>query len=142
LPASCTPLSRDVDPRVEGTWRAYELGAKLQLLDNRLHLDASVFKIDWNNIQQRVLLPVCGSGFIDNLGSATSTGFDLSGEFKASPHFLFGASVGYTDAKFTKTFAFSNGTIIVRDGDPVAVAGESGPIRVLRGQANGRGGGS
>jgi iron complex outermembrane receptor protein len=102
---------------------SYELGTKLQLLDNSLHIDASAFKINWSNIQQRVQLPICGAGFIDNLGSATSTGFDLAAEFKASSHFLFGASVGYTDAKFTQTYALTSGTVIVRDGDPVANAG-------------------
>lgn len=102
---------------------SYELGTKFQLLDNQLHLDASVFRIDWKNIQQRVELPICGAGFIDNLGSARSTGFDLNAQFKANSHLLFGAAVGYTDAKFTKTFALDSGTVIVRDGDPVADAG-------------------
>jgi iron complex outermembrane recepter protein len=102
---------------------SYELGTKLQFLDNSVHVDASVFKINWNNIQQAVPLPACGGGFIDNLGTATSTGFDLSTQYKPDSHFLFGASVGYTDAKFTRTFALANGEVLVHDGDPVADAG-------------------
>jgi outer membrane receptor protein involved in Fe transport len=102
---------------------SYELGGKLQFLDNTLHLDASVFKIDWNNIQQEVSLPVCGGGFIDNLGKATSKGFDLAAQFKPNTHLLFGASTGYTNAKFTKTLSVANGVVLVRDGDWIAGAG-------------------
>ena len=102
---------------------SYEIGTKLQFLDNSLHVDASAFRIDWNNIQQPVSLPACGAGFIDNLGKATSTGFDLAVQYKLNSHLLFGATTGYTDAKFTQTIALGNGEVLVRNGDPISGAG-------------------
>jgi iron complex outermembrane receptor protein len=101
---------------------SYELGTKLQFLDNRLHIDASVFRIYWKNIQQIVDLPICGGGFIDNIGSATNTGFDLAIEYKPDDHFLFGGATGYTNARLTKTIEI-NGVALSQNGDPVQGAG-------------------
>jgi iron complex outermembrane recepter protein len=102
---------------------SYELGSKLQFLNNRLHVDASVFRIDWKHIQQLVALPSCGGGFITNLGTASSTGFDLAIQYKPNANFLFGGTAGYTDAKLTKSIEVSNNVFLSRDGGPVGGAG-------------------
>src|ERR1700722_15278197 len=49
----------------------YELGAKTAWLDRRVIVNAAGFFIDWNNIQQQVLLS-CGYQFVANAGRATS----------------------------------------------------------------------
>ncbi len=45
--------------------------------DHTLAVNASLFYIDWNNIQQNVYLPACGEQFTANLGKAKSEGGDL-----------------------------------------------------------------
>lgn len=63
----------------------YEIGAKTQLLDRRLTLNAAVFYIDWTDIQVNSQVLVSGRpvGFTDNASSADSLGFEL--EFTATP---------------------------------------------------------
>ena len=53
------------------------MGAKNTLLQHTLQINASLFYIDWNNIQQNVYLPGCGEQFTANLGKAKSTGGDI-----------------------------------------------------------------
>jgi len=82
---------------------SYELGTKQRGAGGRLTIDASVFYIDWRNIQWYYFLPNCGYGFALNLGHASSTGFDLELNAKLTPQLLVGLNVGYTDAKFLNT---------------------------------------
>jgi outer membrane receptor protein involved in Fe transport len=62
---------------------SYELGAKNTLLGGRLQIDASVFVIDWSNIQQAVYLTGCGQNFVANLGKVQSHGGEI--ELHARP---------------------------------------------------------
>lgn len=57
---------------------SYEIGSKNRLLDGHLQIDASVFHIDWSNVQQTIYVPACSEGFTGNLGKAVSKGFDFS----------------------------------------------------------------
>jgi outer membrane receptor protein involved in Fe transport len=104
---------------------SYELGYKARLLGQRLELAASVFRVDWKNIQQSVLLPVCQFNYTTNLGNARSVGGDLQLQFRATRHLLLSGSVAYTDAHYTNTSwaapAASAGT------DAIATAGDKLP---------------
>jgi outer membrane receptor protein involved in Fe transport len=82
----------------------YELGTKTSWLDNRLTVNADVFYIDWNNIQQQILLS-CGFQFRTNAGAAKSEGGEL--EVHARPlHGLdISSGVGYQHAVITKAGA-------------------------------------
>ena len=81
---------------------SYELGSKNSWIDRRLLVDASVYYIKWNNIQQNVNLQ-CGFQFTENLGVAQSRGFDLQAQFKVNDALMVGATYGYTDAYYTQT---------------------------------------
>jgi iron complex outermembrane recepter protein len=83
----------------DGVW-SYEVGSKDSVLDGHLVTQASVFYIDWSNIQRSVNLPSCSEVFTGNRGKATIQGFDL--QLAAAPieGVKLGASVGYTDAYF------------------------------------------
>ena len=81
---------------------SYELGSKNSWIDRRLLVDASVYYIKWNNIQQNVNLQ-CGFQFTENLGVAQSRGFDLQAQFKVNDALTVGATYGYTDAYYTQT---------------------------------------
>ncbi|HEY2661095.1 MAG TPA: TonB-dependent receptor [Caulobacteraceae bacterium] len=82
---------------------SYEAGSKNKLFDRTLEVDASVYHIDWQNIQQLVYVSNCGQQFVDNLGQATSNGFDI----QLAAHPVHGltveSSLGYTDSTFSKT---------------------------------------
>jgi outer membrane receptor protein involved in Fe transport len=82
---------------------SYELGAKNSFFDHRLQINASVFYIDWSNIQQNVYLPICGEQFTANLGQAESRGGDIEVMWKPIHELLLDVTAAYTDAKFTNS---------------------------------------
>jgi iron complex outermembrane recepter protein len=85
----------------DNVW-SYELGTKNTWDDRRVLVDASVYYIKWNNIQQNVALE-CGFQFTENLGGATSKGFDLQTQYKVNDVLTVGGTFGYTDASYTQT---------------------------------------
>jgi iron complex outermembrane receptor protein len=58
--------------------RSYELGIKGETPDRRLSFDASMYDIDWKDIQLAVTLPSNGLLFYTNAGDAKSQGVELS----------------------------------------------------------------
>ncbi len=92
---------------------SYEVGSKNTLLDHTLQVNASVFFIDWKNIQQNVYLPICGEQFTANLGKAESKGGDINVTYRPIKDLTLDLTVAYTDASFTKT---SCAGILVFDG--------------------------
>ncbi len=96
---------------------AYEAGAKGSFFDRKVQAEASVFQLDWNNIQRSVSLPQCNLSYIDNLGSARSRGFDLSLTARPVPALTLGVAVSYTDAKYTRDVPVAPPLFIVRNGD-------------------------
>jgi iron complex outermembrane receptor protein len=79
---------------------SYELGAKSTVLNNRLQVDASVYYIDWSNIQTYIPVASCLDQFVANFGKATSQGFDLQLQLALTEHLTIGAAGGYTDAYY------------------------------------------
>ncbi len=82
---------------------SYELGSKNTFFDHTLQIDASLFYIDWTNIQQNVYLPACGEQFTANLGKAKSEGGDLEVLYRPISALTFDLTAAYTDARLTKT---------------------------------------
>ncbi len=113
LGLTSTPLTYNSD----SVW-SYEGGAKLGLFDGHAQINSSLFWINWKNPQLQNRLK-CGQNFIVNAGEATSRGFDVQSSARIGP-FTFDASVSYTDAKYTKTFAIPGAAgpiVIVNKGD-------------------------
>ena len=107
----------------DSVW-SYEVGSKNSFFNRALQVQASAYRIDWSDIQQRVDLNQCGFRYVSNLGSARSLGFDLQAELRASPSLTMNAAVGYTSAKFRET-VYGGPTAqksIVSDGDSIAAA--------------------
>ena len=115
---------RPADFGSDSVW-SYEIGSKNALLGNTLQVQASAFYIDWSNIQQQVTLR-CGFQFVDNLGSATSKGFDVEFQAAVTSALTLGGSVGYTKAEFKETvFAGSTSAGVVPlvfDGDDIPLS--------------------
>ncbi len=100
---------------------SYEVGSKNYFDEHRLLLNASAYAIDWSNIQQNVPLPACGFQFTANLGKALITGFDLQAQINLGDSAIVGATLGYTDARYTQTVRLSpTAASLVQDGDHIA----------------------
>jgi outer membrane receptor protein involved in Fe transport len=84
----------------DSVW-SYELGAKLRLLDNRLQVNTSAFRIDWSDVQVSIPTTGCGQTYVTNAGAAVSQGFDLQTQALVLPGLTFDAAVGYNDAHYT-----------------------------------------
>jgi outer membrane receptor protein involved in Fe transport len=88
--------------RSDSLW-SYELGAKTLFLDRRLQINASLFVIDWSNIQQSVYLPACGFAYTANTGKVQSRGGDIDVQFRPVDSLTLGLTAAYTDARFTES---------------------------------------
>ncbi|MEJ0046027.1 MAG: TonB-dependent receptor [Rhodospirillales bacterium] len=102
----------------DSVW-SYELGDKGAFFDGRLRVDASVFWIDWHQIQQQVLLPTCGYYYTANLGSAVSRGFDIQADWAVGGGLEIGGNAGLTDARYTSTVKVED-NIVALNGDSLA----------------------
>lgn len=89
-----------------------EAGVKADL-GPATRLNATLFSIDFDGIQQRIQL-TCGFQFRGNFGAARSRGVELEFTAKPSDGLLLALNVGYTDAQFTETVAGIN-----QKGDPL-----------------------
>jgi iron complex outermembrane recepter protein len=89
---------------------SYEFGAKRSFLDQRVHVDFSLFDISWDN--GSVMRSTCL--FRTLPGKARSDGFTVNAQ--ASPGGGFRADVGvsYVDARYTQSFS-NDGSITVQD---------------------------
>ncbi len=75
----------------------YELGTKLQSSDNAWTVSASLFYIDWEDIQLNVSRGDGFDGFV-NAGNATSRGVEFETTYLINDYFTLGGQVTYTDA--------------------------------------------
>jgi outer membrane receptor protein involved in Fe transport len=82
------------------TVKNYEVGAKSSLLNGRAYVTASGFQIDWNDIQQNVVLP-CGAGVRANTGEGRIRGGELQLNGKVLPGLDIRVGVGYEQAIIT-----------------------------------------
>ncbi len=102
---SLTPLGlSDVPEKYasDSLW-SYEIGSKNTLLEHTLQINASLFYVDWKDIQQNVYLPTCGEQFTANLGKARSEGGDIEVLYRPVEALTLDLTAAYTDARLTKT---------------------------------------
>jgi outer membrane receptor protein involved in Fe transport len=91
-----------IGPVQPDTVWSYEVGGKSTWLDRRLTIDADVYRINWDKIQQTVLLG-CGFGFQSNAGKARSQGAELDVNARVLGGLTLGLSGSFDDAKFVTT---------------------------------------
>lgn len=92
----------------------YEAGVKFGLFDQRLLVDATVFTIDWKDIQARLFGPApTFFSYVTNAGSANIGGVEFSGSLKATRNLTLSSNATYQDAQLTAflpdTFAAGGG---------------------------------
>jgi iron complex outermembrane recepter protein len=97
----------------------YELGAKAATLNHTLFVDASLYYIDWKNIQLPLIYPVNGSTYVGNAAGAKSEGAELSVNARPLRGVNIGAWITLQDAVLTQTVpgAGLNGEIYGFSGD-------------------------
>jgi len=82
----------------------YELGLKGSTLEHRLSFDASVYYIDWQDIQLQVLDPNLGVSTYINGSRARSQGIELSIEARPFASMVLGAWAAFNEAELTEDF--------------------------------------
>ena len=113
--------------RPDSLW-SYEIGAKNKFLDGRLRTEASIYYIDWRDIQESVSTDSClTTSFKDNVGRAKVKGFDLSVEWRVIRNLTMSLTGGYTHARYVSTSYGPPGTggilpVVANDGDSLGVA--------------------
>ena len=80
----------------------YEIGTRHSLFDRRLQLDATLFYIDWRNIQVG-LERADNLAYATNAGRARNVGLDLSSTWSATDHLNLQLSASYLDARLRDT---------------------------------------
>jgi len=93
---------------------SYEIGGKGDLWDGRVHIEPSVFHIQWNNVQPDAFTVTCN--LFSQRGTGASNGFDLAAQALVSERVKVGLAVGYTDAHFTQTVTVGE-AVILHTGD-------------------------
>jgi len=92
----------------------YEIGTKIALLDQRMVLDATVFHLDWKDIQARLFTdaPYFYS-YVTNAGEAKIDGVEFSGSVQLTQSLNFNSNVTYQDGALSTflpdTFAAGGG---------------------------------
>ena len=126
-PGCPSGLQAPLTYRPDTLW-SYEIGAKNQFLDGRLRTEASLYYIDWRDIQEAVSSTTClTTSYKDNLGRAKVKGFDLSVEWRVIESLTLGLTGSYTHARYAST-SFgppdSNAvrSIIAANGDSLGVS--------------------
>jgi iron complex outermembrane receptor protein len=80
----------------DGIW-SYELGEKARFADRRITVNADVFYVRWNDIQQLFIL-TCGYSFNTNAGQAKTYGPELEVSAKLSDGLTLDLTGAYTQA--------------------------------------------
>ena len=86
----------------------YEIGTKGDFLDHRLTLDASLYYIDWKNIQVSLAVPGAPFTYFANGGDAKSEGVEFSAAVKPWAGMTLAAWTAYDDAVLTQSFPVSS----------------------------------
>ena len=121
-----TTVDGQVGPVQPDTVWSYEVGAKTAWLGQRLTANLDVFRINWDKIQQEVLL-ACGFPFQANAGAARSQGAEIDIDARVTDGLTVELSGGFDDAKFIETVP----GVLFQSGDRVPqVPRQSGQVDV------------
>jgi outer membrane receptor protein involved in Fe transport len=95
----------------------YEAGIKGDFLDKRLSLEASVYRIDWKNIQLYTIFQ--NQIVLANAGKARVEGFEIAALARPSNLLSIGINAGYTNPRLTKVDPGVTGYIGAAVGDTI-----------------------
>ena len=124
LPGCLAALAEEGLPENPGAYKSdyvwnYEVGSKNRLFNDRVQIEASVFHMDWEALQQIVYVPACSISFTANVGKAYSNGFDLQIVAEAAHNLKLSMAIGYNNAKIGETTGVPHGLVYVNEGDQI-----------------------
>ena len=93
----------------------YEVGVKATILDGKLFVDGSLYRIDWDQVQIQVNNDI-GLSFFSNGGKARSQGVELAAELRLSRGLNLSGWVSWNDAVLVQDFP-ANDLVAGTDGD-------------------------
>jgi outer membrane receptor protein involved in Fe transport len=116
-PASCNapPSALSVKP---DSIKNYEVGAKTMWLDKRLTVNATVYRINWTDIQQSSEFQ-CGFGYTSNFGEAVLKGVELEVGDQLTRRLSAGLSGSYISAKLQQSSPQIPGLATALAGDQI-----------------------
>ena len=88
--AAVTPLEPE-------TVKNYEIGIKSELANNRLRINASIFQMDYTDLQ---VFQLVGSLLVGGNAEATTKGFELDAAALLTEDWILGFTYGYMDAEY------------------------------------------
>lgn len=94
-------IPRDSD---HDTTENYEIGVKGSLFGRTLSFDASIYRIDWKDLQLELVQPSTFFAYIDNAGEAKSQGVELSVDAQPVDGLKVSAWVAWNDSELSKPF--------------------------------------
>ncbi|MDP2213599.1 TonB-dependent receptor [Phenylobacterium sp.] len=100
----------------------YEVGFKGGWFDNRLTLDAALFRIDWQDMQYTAASANGAFSFITNVGEARVLGLEADATLFLGPSLRGGANLTLTDAVLTSDQASASGAGLGSAGDRIPAA--------------------
>jgi iron complex outermembrane recepter protein len=83
----------------DNVWN-YEVGEKAKMFDNRLTINADVYYIKWNKIQEPITL-ACGYPYTANAGNAATYGPEIEASLRITPELSIEGTFTYTHANLT-----------------------------------------
>lgn len=102
----------------------YEIGAKGDLIDGVLSFDASIYYIDWKEIQIQGYSPAANTTFNTNGSRARSEGVELSVTARPTLGLTISAWASYNNAELTEDLPAGPGLPLGRSGDPLPLSVE------------------
>jgi len=96
-----------------------EVGAKLTLLENRLQLNATLYRVEWSDIPLFVFSTVCNAGVTVNASEARSQGLEVESTFQVNPQLLVKLGASHNKSELTKDSLAAG-----EDGDRLASSPE------------------
>lgn len=109
----------NIDPRYDPEYVInYEFGMKSTLLDGAMILNAAVFRSDYEDKQESILVPIDLSNVatvVRNAGELEIYGAELEVMYQITTEWFVRASYGYLDAEYSEYDADLNGDGIVTD---------------------------
>lgn len=108
------PPNAQTEIRSDTTWN-YEAGIRGSFLDRKLDIEASVYRIDWDDIQLSTLF----GGFVlrGNGGAGRVEGFEVAMAARPTPLLTVSGSLGYTNARLTQIDPEASATLGAVAGD-------------------------
>jgi iron complex outermembrane receptor protein len=108
---------------------AFEIGAKMTLLDGAAELNIAIFNMDYTDMQAAVFTG--GTVFVvQNAGESSVSGVEIDGRWAITDDLTFRAAYGYTDFEYDKY----DGAACTRDQSDLLNAGTPPPGVASKGQ--------